>query len=223
MTEPTVHNIPMRTALCDPQKIIVGERLRPLDPEWVAKLERTIAEIGLQTPITVTAELNTGQPHRLVVGAHRLQAVKNLGWPTIPVLLFEGDERAARMWEISENLDRYELTVLERDIQLAEWIRLAEERAAFSAQVDPKIAKDGSTRGRPESGINQAARELGIERKDAQRAAKVGSLSDEAKAAAVEHGLDNNRSASARSGQGPDGRGAGRGAEGAEGAQAAVG
>jgi hypothetical protein len=72
---------------------------------------------------------------------------------------------------------------LERDENIAEWIRLTD---GISAQVAPKSV------GRPESGINAASRELGIERTNVQRAVKVDSLSDEAKAAAVEHELDDN-------------------------------
>jgi hypothetical protein len=43
--------------------------------------------------------------------------------------------------------------------------------------------------------VNAAARELGIEKSDAYRAVSVAGLSDEAKAAAREHGLDDNRTA----------------------------
>ena len=50
-------------------------------------------------------------------------------------------------------------------------------------------------RGRPESGVNAAARVLGISKDDAHRAVQVASLSEEAKEAARESGLDNNRSA----------------------------
>lgn len=79
--------------------------------------------------------------------------------------------------EIAENLHRAELTVLERDEQVAEWIELSAK--VISAQPEPKM-----DRGRPESGIAAASRDLGIERKDAQRAVKVASLTDEAKQAA---------------------------------------
>ncbi len=48
---------------------------------------------------------------------------------------------------------------------------------------------------RPEGGINKASRELGVERNDAHRAVKVAGLSSEAKDAAREVGLDDNRSA----------------------------
>src|SRR5215472_2951573 len=176
----------------NPNDIIIGERLRPLNAERVAELERSIAAIGLETPITIRH--TEGKP-MLIAGAHRLQAVKNLGWTEIPVREFDGDDRVARMWEISENLHRAELTVLERSEQTAEWMRLAAE--GQPAQVDPAVLSDGRKAGpqHQEGGINQASRDLGIERKAAQRAAKIDSMSDEAKVAARDLGLDDNQSA----------------------------
>ena len=43
--------------------------------------------------------------------------------------------RDARLWEIAENLHRADLTALERDRELAEWIRLTDER--LKAQPAP--------------------------------------------------------------------------------------
>jgi hypothetical protein len=77
-----------------------------------------------------------------------------------------------RMWEISENLHRAELTKLEHDEQVAEWVRISD-----------KLSE--TRRGRPESGVSKASRELGLERMDASRAAKVDSLTPEAKDAAA--------------------------------------
>jgi len=79
--------------------------------------------------------------------------------------------------------------VLERDEHVAEWIRLTEEKEVL-AQVAPKLRG-----GRPEGGIRAAARELGVAKDDAHRATQVASLPEEAKDAAREVGLDNNRSA----------------------------
>ena len=75
-----------------------------------------------------------------------------------------------------------ELTKLERDEHIAEWVRLTEEKQ--SAQLAPK----GPVGHRPQDGINAAVRELGIDRTQAQRAVKVASITDEAKVAAREAG-----------------------------------
>ncbi|WP_131836074.1 hypothetical protein [Ancylobacter aquaticus] len=53
-----------------------------------------------------------------------------------------------------ENLHRAELTALERDEQVALWLKLSAEKV--SAQLEPKP-------GRPEGGVRAAARELGID------------------------------------------------------------
>ncbi|MDZ5448621.1 hypothetical protein [Labrys sp. ZIDIC5] len=47
------------------------------------------------------------------------------------------DKIDAEMWEISENLHRADLTVLQRDTQVARWIELQEQKRQ-SAQVAPK-------------------------------------------------------------------------------------
>jgi hypothetical protein len=81
------------------------------------------------------------------------------------------------------NLHRAELTALERHEQIARWIELTEQ--CQTARVAPFESKREDGRGhRPESGINAASKELGIERTEAQRAVKVASLSEEAKQAA---------------------------------------
>jgi hypothetical protein len=87
----------------------------------------------------------------------------------------------------AENLHRADLTKLERDEQIAEWIDITEK---VSSQLATKPQG-----GRPESGVRAAARDLGVDRDDAHRAVKVASLSDEAKETAREEHPDNNRSA----------------------------
>jgi ParB family chromosome partitioning protein len=78
---------------------------------------------------------------------------------------------------------------LERSEHVAEWVRLTEEKLA---QVGPVSSKGG--RGN-EGGINAAARDLGVDRTQAQRAVKVDALTPEVKDAAREAGLDDNQSA----------------------------
>lgn len=178
---------------------IVGNR-RPLNQDAVARLADSISNIGLQTPITVrltdVLDPEDGEYTRafvLITGHHRLEAYKVLGLDRIPAIIRNCDEIEAQLWEIAENLHRAELTALERDEQVAKWVELnADRQKAQSAPIESK-RPDGKGH-RQESGINAASRELGIERTDAQRAVKVASLSDEAKEAARETGLDNNRS-----------------------------
>ena len=188
------------------ESVIVGPRLRRVDPEAVDTLARSIAEIGLQVPITVRLE---EQPDRqclfLVAGAHRLEAVRKLGWEQLPAVFIAADAVDVRRWEIAENLHRAELTVLERAEHVREWVRLTEEKQQgashqaepVSAQLGPKLSRRGREgEGRPEGGITAAVRELGITRQGGQRSIKIAeALTPEAKTAAVEAHLDDNQSA----------------------------
>jgi hypothetical protein len=115
--------------------------------------------------------------------------------------VFEGDDDDARRWEIAENLHRSDLTVLERSEHIAEWVRLTGD-IPDSAQVAPKLSSRGRAgEGRPESGINAAVRELGIDRTEAQRAVKINALSDAAKDAAVRRRLRNTQGRSQSGGR----------------------
>lgn len=110
----------------------------------------SMSKIGIKTPITVCGVSETGNIF-LVAGRHRLEAAKRLGWTEIEaIILWDCPEDEARMWEISENLARAELTALERDEHVAEWIRLA---GKVSRQSD---AKPQGGRGN-EDGVRAAA------------------------------------------------------------------
>ncbi len=182
--------------MADIRKIAIGKiRRRPDARERVdkalAELEQSIAANGLLQPIVVR-RLGAGE-FEIVAGAHRAQACDLLGWTEIPAMVLDLDDLHAEMAAIAENLHRAELTKLERDDQVARWINLMEQKAGRE-EVSSQLAKKPQG-GRPEGGINAAAREIGVDKHDAYRAIKVASLSPEAKAAARETGLDDNRSA----------------------------
>jgi len=67
---------------------------------------------------------------------------------------------------------RAELTALERDNLVAEWVELTGEKTVQDAQ----FSQAGPGRGKKE-GLSEASRQLGIERTDVHRALKVASLS----------------------------------------------
>jgi ParB family chromosome partitioning protein len=93
--------------------IKVENRLRPLNAEKVAELAESIAQVGLLQPIGVRPD------GTLVYGYHRLEACKRLGWTEIPAVVVDGDDLRAELAEITENLVRNELTLLERAEHLA--------------------------------------------------------------------------------------------------------
>jgi uncharacterized ParB-like nuclease family protein len=168
----------------DVEDIIVAEGRREVNGAAVNKLAASIKEIGLKHPITVRER---DGKYYLVAGLHRLEAFKKLGKQHIPATISKMSKVDARLWEIAENLHRADLTKLERDEHVAEWIRLTEQVSSQSA-TKPQG-------GRPESGVNAAARELGVDKDDAHRAVKVAAISEPAKSALREAGLDDKRGA----------------------------
>ncbi len=174
----------------DPDQIQVPPEQRELNEDAVAALMNSITEIGQKTPITVRWVRENGEVTPiLVAGRHRMEACRRLDREVQAVVL--QDEREGALWRIAENLHRAELTVQERAEHISEWIRLTAEKV--KAQVAPLDAPHA--RGRLDQGINAAARELGIDRTEVQRAVKIAAISPEAKAAAREAGLDDNQTA----------------------------
>ena len=159
---------------------------RHVDPDAVKVLAASMEKLGLRTPITIR-DTDGGITMVLVAGAHRLAAAKQLGWEYIDCIVLDCDETQAELWEIAENLHRAELSVIERAEQIARWVELS---VRVSSQVGTKMEK-----GRPESGSNKAARELGIPRNEIHRAVKISKITAEAKEAAAKAGLSDNQSA----------------------------
>jgi ParB-like chromosome segregation protein Spo0J len=169
-------------------KIRVGERSRALCDDALASLVESIKSIGLQTPISVQIDRSShDERYLLVAGRHRLEACRRLGVAHIDTRIVDLDEVQRKLWEIAENLHRAELTVTERSEHIAEWIRLMDQKVA---QLEPPGGKQPKERG-----IRKAAKELGIDRADAQRAVKIASLTPEAKDEAQALGLDDNQRA----------------------------
>lgn len=170
-------------------EITVSDKHRPVDPEAVLKLAKSIKSIGLQYPITVRSKNGAFE---LVAGRHRVEAHRALGLERIPANVVRWTDLDARMWEISENLHRAELTTIQRAEQVAEFVRLAKEKR--EADKPAQVAQVSGGRGN-EGGDSLAARDLGIDREEVRRAQKIDAISDDAKEAAREAGLDNNQSA----------------------------
>lgn len=166
-------------------EITVLDRHRPVDMNAVKALAASMEQIGLRTPITIRSPSESDC--FLVAGRHRLEAARLLGWEKIDCFVLDCCEDEAEMWEISENLHRAELTVVQRSEQVSRWVELADK----VAQVG-QVSKGG--RGNT-GGVSKAARDLNLERKEVDRAVKIASLTPEAKAAATENGLDDNQAA----------------------------
>jgi hypothetical protein len=85
------------------ESIAIGPRLRRLQPELVADLARSMAQIGQLSPIIVGGD-------GLIAALHRLEAAKKLGWRTIRSVYTEDHSAGLlRLMEIDENLMRADL------------------------------------------------------------------------------------------------------------------
>jgi ParB-like chromosome segregation protein Spo0J len=187
-------------------EIDISHAIRPYNATVVGELARSIREIGLQTPLTCIVR---DARHILVSGRNRLEALRTIGAEQAPVRVVDFTDVEAQLWRFSENLHRAELTKLEYDrqvVQYAELLKIKQAGEAASLVSDLSsigalsdgegISRQvGAKVGRPESGNKLAARELNIPEQTVRRAYQTASLSPEAQKAAVETGLDDNRSA----------------------------
>lgn len=113
--------------------IRAGDRLRSVQPEKVAALADSIAEVGLLNPITVYRRevYDSGVPTEgfgIIAGAHRFEAVKSLGLAEIEATVVELSPNGRIIAECDENLMRAELSKAER----AEFT--ARRKAAYEAE-----------------------------------------------------------------------------------------
>jgi ParB family transcriptional regulator, chromosome partitioning protein len=136
----------------DPAHIRVGPRLRAVDPDNVQQLAESIRLRGLDAPIRVTVADEAGF-HTLIAGAHRLEAVRSLGLPTIPAIPFEGTQDEADLLEAEENLIRRDLSELDRAAHLAThkrlWLKLYPETQHGGDRRKKQVAKSGNLDGHP--------------------------------------------------------------------------
>ena len=171
----------------------VGAGRRKTIAAKVKALADSIAMLGLRTPITVLAADADGK-HRLVTGRNRLEACRLLGHTEIAGDI-ETDKLAALLWEIAENFHRSDLTVAQRAVLVGRWVKLAKAKNKRDQGVNAAQVAQKSL-GRPEGGVSDAARSLGIPRDTARRAVNIAEhLSKVALREAERLGLLNNQRA----------------------------
>ena len=83
------------------EDIAIPEGMRALDEAAVEQIVQSIKVMGSKTTQGVICAQwsSPGEQPRatLVAGRHRLEALRRLGWPKVPVAIFEGDAAAARL------------------------------------------------------------------------------------------------------------------------------
>ncbi len=110
------------------KEILVGERLRDIEEDHAQAIAISIRQQGLITPISVRATpAAKGGNYTLVAGAHRLRAAIIAGLDAIDAVVVKADKAEAQLLEISENLFRNELSVIDRAIFVQKWREIWED------------------------------------------------------------------------------------------------
>ena len=181
----------------DLASIEIPPRLRAVDPETVTALADSIARLGLQNPIILQKHSDDPGLLLLVAGAHRLQAVRDLGWPRIEALVVDGSPEEISLIEIDENLIRKDLTPLDRASFLAQRKTVyAELHRATRRGGDRRSANTDDSRPRrvtaSTSWAQDAADLIGISPRAVHRAVRIGTgLSEELAAALADTPIAN--------------------------------
>lgn len=103
--------IPIADIFSDPEFNCRGETISPMD---VRALAADIEANGLMSPIIVQPFKHGKQHYRVVVGHRRIRAFQNLKRETIPCFVKEDlDEHSAGVLNLSENLKRKDLNILQ--------------------------------------------------------------------------------------------------------------
>ncbi|AJY46503.1 ParB N-terminal domain-containing protein [Martelella endophytica] len=98
-------------------KIHVPERLRAVEEDHALAISASIVEHGLLNPVTVRATpAAKGGAYTLVAGAHRLRAMELLDEMEIDAVVVDADQQESVLLEITENLFRNELSVIDRAV-----------------------------------------------------------------------------------------------------------
>lgn len=122
-----------------------SDRLRQVDPDFVAMIAASMDQHGLMQPVEVGPP-DEQSVHRLISGAHRVAAARLLQWTHIEGRIFNGDQVAAELREIDENLFRHELSDLDRATFLA-------KRKALWLVMHPETGR-GKKSGKKENNDN---------------------------------------------------------------------
>lgn len=152
--------------------IIQGDRVRLLNNSRVMQLADSIEDQGLIHPITVWPEPD-GTGYLLVSGGHRLAAFVELGRETIPAHVREfADDNEMRLFEVRENLQRENLSALDRALHLAAEKAIYEARNPETKHGRNRVDKNGNSPRAPRF-TAEMADELGCGERDIQRAITV--------------------------------------------------
>lgn len=109
-------------------------------PEELGELQASLQANGLLQPIVVRpAGTNS---YELIAGERRLRAATQLGWPDIPVVVRDIDDRTLLTLALVENLQRSDLNAVE---EAEGYQRLIDDFGLTQQRVAELVGKDRST------------------------------------------------------------------------------
>lgn len=164
-----IHSLPL-------DRIIVADRLRPVNDDYVELIAASLAERGQDTPIKVGPADAEGR-HRLIAGGHRVAAAEMLGWAAIDAIIAEATGLEADLMEVDENLMRRELSPLDRAVFLA-------RRKTIYEALHPTTKRGGSRPsgqtdklvGLPPAFRTETAQRLGLDARSIERSVRRAAL-----------------------------------------------
>lgn len=161
-----------RSVEIDVDDVIVGPRLRDVDPARVAAIAASMKQVGGQIVPVEVGPRNTDGKYPLISGAHRLDAARRAGLTTVLAVVFDGNVDEIRLREIDENLMRHDLSPYDQAAFMVErltvWERLYEQRMARGRPSKENSAKLARAVGR--RFYDEVATAFGTPRRTAQRA-----------------------------------------------------
>jgi len=166
------------------EDVRVPKKWRSINKEKLESIAKSMKGIGHRNPISVRAIKNG---FRLITGRHRLEAAKKLEWKRINAIVMRGDKLDQRIWHDAENLERGDLTALER----------AESEARMAKNLAKRAARDAHPGGHQphDKGVTKAAKVIGVSRDNIRRSKTIAAISSVAKEAARDVGLADNGAA----------------------------
>jgi ParB family chromosome partitioning protein len=112
---------------------------REIDEPALNELAASIQASGLLQPIVVRA--NHGS-YQLIAGERRWRAVQRLGWPKIPAVVKDVDDRTLLTLALIENLQRDQLSSIEEAVS---YQRLVDDFGVSQIEVARLVGRDRST------------------------------------------------------------------------------
>lgn len=144
--------------------ISTSERFHEPAQKQIDEMAASLDRVGQLTAIMVHPV--TRNSWRIVAGGTRLRAAFKLGWTHIRADIISGSQADYRIIELTENIDRRNLTAVQRKEARAELKKLIQGKLASIKAAAEAKGKGG--RGK-RSGLSEAARQTGVPETTARR------------------------------------------------------